>query len=226
MNLEQYKKAVELLNLYSYHYYVQDNPITTDEVYDKLYHEVLEYEENHEDDILKESPTQRVGDVVSDGFSKASHLSRMWSLEDVFDIDGLQKWLTKTYKLDSNISFYCEPKYDGASLNLIYENGKLTQAITRGDGEIGELITQNVKTIRSIPLTIAHKDKIEIRGEVVIYKDEFERINEARLKLCEAVFANPRNAAAGSLRQLDSKITASRNLVFLPYGVGENSLEH
>ncbi|MDP2894095.1 MAG: NAD-dependent DNA ligase LigA [Sulfurimonas sp.] len=226
MNLEQYKKAVELLNLYSYHYYVQDNPITTDEVYDKLYHEVLEYEENHEDDILKESPTQRVGDVVSDGFSKASHLSRMWSLEDVFDADGLQKWLTKTYKLDSNISFYCEPKYDGASLNLIYENGELTQAITRGDGEVGELITQNVKTIRSIPLSIAHKERIEIRGEVVIYKDEFERINEARLKSGEAVFANPRNAAAGSLRQLDSKITASRNLVFLPYGVGENSLEH
>jgi DNA ligase (NAD+) len=226
MNLEQYKKAVELLNLYSYHYYVQDNPITTDEVYDKLYHEVLEYEENHEDNILKESPTQRVGDVISDGFSKASHLSRMWSLEDVFDADGLQKWLTKTYKLDSNISFYCEPKYDGASLNLIYENGELTQAITRGDGEVGELITQNVKTIRSIPLTIAHKEKIEIRGEVVIYKDEFERINEARLKSGEAVFANPRNAAAGSLRQLDSKITASRNLVFLPYGVGENSLEH
>src|SRR3989339_205751 len=225
MNLEQYKKAVELLNLYSYHYYVQDNPITTDEVYDKLYHKVLEYEENHEDDILKESPTQRVGDVISDGFSKASHLSRMWSLEDVFDADGLQKWLTKTYKLDSNISFYCEPKYDGASLNLIYENGELTQAITRGDGEVGELITQNVKTIRSIPLTIAHKEKIEIRGEVVIYKDEFDRINEARLKLCEAVFANPRNAAAGSLRQLDSAITASRNLVFLPYGVGENSLE-
>ncbi len=226
MNLEQYKKAVELLNLYSYHYYVQDNPITTDEVYDKLYHEVLEYEENHEDDILKESPTQRVGDVISDGFSKASHLSRMWSLEDVFDADGLQKWLTKTYKLDSNISFYCEPKYDGASLNLIYENGELTQAITRGDGEVGELITQNVKTIRSIPLTIAHKEKIEIRGEVVIYKDEFDRINEARLKSGEAVFANPRNAAAGSLRQLDSAITASRNLVFLPYGVGENSLEH
>ncbi|MDD3854975.1 NAD-dependent DNA ligase LigA [Sulfurimonas sp.] len=225
MNLEQYKKAVELLNLYSYHYYVQDNPITTDEVYDKLYHEVLEYEENHEDDILKESPTQRVGDVISDGFSKASHLSRMWSLEDVFDADGLQKWLTKTYKLDSNISFYCEPKYDGASLNLIYENGELTQAITRGDGEVGELITQNVKTIRSIPLTIDHKEKIEIRGEVVIYKDEFDRINEARLKSGEAVFANPRNAAAGSLRQLDSKITASRNLVFLPYGVGENSLE-
>ncbi|MFA5454350.1 MAG: NAD-dependent DNA ligase LigA [Sulfurimonas sp.] len=226
MNLNDYKEAIEKLNLYSYHYYVLDDPITTDEVYDKLYHEVLEYEEYHKEDVLSSSPTQRVGDTVSDGFSKAPHLSRMWSLEDVFDGDGLQKWLTKTYKLDSNISFYCEPKYDGASLNLIYEDGKLTQGITRGDGSIGELITQNVRTIRTIPLTIEHKDKIEIRGEVVLYKDEFERINQERAAKGEAVFANPRNAAAGSLRQLDSSITASRNLVFLPYGVGENSLEH
>ncbi|MCK9473096.1 NAD-dependent DNA ligase LigA [Sulfurimonas sp.] len=226
MNLNEYKKAVELLNLYSYHYYVLDDPITTDEVYDRLYHEVLEYEENNKEDILKNSPSQRVGDIVSDGFIKASHLSRMWSLEDVFDSDGLQKWLIKTYKLDSNISFYCEPKYDGASLNLIYENGELTQGITRGDGSVGELITQNVKTIRSIPLAVEYKEKIEIRGEVVLYKDEFEKINHERLKKGEAVFANPRNAAAGSLRQLDSSITASRNLVFLPYGVGENTLEH
>ncbi len=226
MNLNDYKEAIEKLNLYSYHYYVLDDPITTDEVYDKLYHEVLEYEEHHKEDILSSSPTQRVGDTVSDGFSKAPHLSRMWSLEDVFDGDGLQKWLTKTYKLDSNISFYCEPKYDGASLNLIYENGKLVQAITRGDGSVGELITQNVRTIRTIPLTIEHKDKIEIRGEVVIFKDEFQNINKERLAKGEAVFANPRNAAAGSLRQLDSAITASRNLVFLPYGVGENTLEH
>lgn len=226
MNKEQYIKAVELLNLYSYHYYVLDDPMTTDEVYDKLYHEVLEYEERHHEDILSSSPTQRVGDTVSEGFSKAPHLSRMWSLEDVFDSEGLQKWLTKTYKLDKNITFYCEPKYDGASLNLIYEEGKLSQGITRGDGSVGELITQNVKTIRSIPLTIEHKERIEIRGEVVLYKDEFERINQERAAKGEAVFANPRNAAAGSLRQLDSAITASRNLVFLPYGVGENTLEH
>jgi len=226
MNKEQYIKAVELLNLYSYHYYVLDDPMTTDEVYDKLYHEVLEYEERHVEDILPSSPTQRVGDTVSEGFSKAPHLSRMWSLEDVFDSEGLQKWLIKTYKLDKNITFYCEPKYDGASLNLIYEEGKLTQGITRGDGSVGELITQNVKTIRSIPLTIEHKERIEIRGEVVLYKDEFERINQERAVKGEAVFANPRNAAAGSLLQLDSSITASRNLVFLPYGVGENTLEH
>jgi len=226
MKLRDYKKAVEQLNLYSHHYYVLDDPITTDEVYDKLYHEVLEYEESNKDDILTFSPTQRVGDVVSSGFTKASHLSRMWSLEDIFDSDGLRAWLTKTYKLDSNISFYCEPKFDGASLNLVYENGKLTQGITRGDGSVGELITQNVKTIRSIPLSINHKERIEIRGEVVIFKDEFEKINNARLKAGEAVFANPRNAAAGSLRQLDSSITASRNLVFLPYGVGVDTLEH
>jgi len=226
MNLQEYKKAVEMLNLYSHHYYVLDDPLTTDEVYDKLYHEVAEYEEKNSGEILPNSPTQRVGDVISEGFTKAAHLSKMWSLEDVFDSEGLEKWLTKTYKLDSNISFYCEPKFDGASLNLIYENGELSQGITRGDGTVGELITQNVKTIRSIPLTIEHKERIEIRGEVVIFKDEFQKINEARLKAEEAVFANPRNAAAGSLRQLDSSITASRNLVFLPYGVGVNSLEH
>ena len=226
MNKEEYINAVEKLNFYSHHYYVLDDPLTTDEVYDKLYHEVVEYEEANSKEILENSPTQRVGDVISTGFTKENHLSRMWSLEDVFDKEGLEKWLTKTYKLDKNISFYCEPKFDGASLNLIYENGVLVKGITRGDGTTGELITQNVKTIKSIPLTIEHKQRLEIRGEVVIFKDEFEKINELRLKADEAVFANPRNAAAGSLRQLDSSVTAERNLVFLPYGVGENELEH
>ena len=225
MNLQEYINAVGKLNLYAKHYYVLDDPITTDEVYDKLYHEVVDFEESNPNELLSDSPTQRVGDVIRDGFSKASHLSRMWSLEDIFDSAGLEKWLTKTYKLDSNISFYCEPKFDGASLNLVYEDGVLVQGITRGDGTIGELITDNVKTIKSIPLKIEHKQRIEIRGEIVIFKDEFEKINAARLKNDEAVFANPRNAAAGSLRQLDSSVTAARNLVFLPYGVGENELE-
>ncbi|QOP40934.1 NAD-dependent DNA ligase LigA [Sulfurimonas marina] len=224
MNNQEYIEAVKLLNKWAYHYYVLDDPIMTDEGYDKLYHEVLEYEENHKEEVLKDSPTQRVGDIVSDGFTKEKHISRMWSLEDIFNEDDLDKWLTKTYKLDSRISFYCEPKYDGASLDLVYENGELIKGITRGDGVEGELITQNVKTIRSIPLTIEHKGLIEIRGEVVIFKDEFEKINEERLKKGEALFANPRNAAAGSLRQLDPSITAARNLVFLPYGLGENEL--
>jgi len=226
MKIEEYKEAIEKLNLWSKHYYVLDDPITTDEVYDKLYHAVLEYEEENPEMIESSSPTQRVGDMVSEGFTKEPHLSRMWSLEDVFDREGLEKWLIKTYKLDKNITFYCEPKYDGASLNLIYEDGKLVKGITRGDGTVGELITQNVKTIKSIPLEIECYEKIEIRGEVVIFKDEFDRINEQRLKDGEALFANPRNAAAGSLRQLDSSITASRNLVFLPYGVGEHKLAH
>ena len=224
MKKEEYIKSIEKLNLYSKHYYVLDDPITTDEVYDKLYHEVVEYEEEHPNEVLDNSPTQRVGDAVSEGFTKEPHLSRMWSLEDIFDKEGLEKWLIKTYKLDKNITFYCEPKYDGASLNLVYENGKLVKGITRGDGTVGELITQNVRTINSIPLEIEHKESIEIRGEVVIFKDEFEKINKERLKNGEQLFANPRNAAAGSLRQLDSSITAERNLVFLPYGVGVDSL--
>ncbi len=226
MNNTEYKEAIKKLNLWSKHYYVLDDPITTDEVYDKLYHKVLAYEEKNPEMIELSSPTQRVGDEVSGGFTKEPHLSRMWSLEDVFDRDGLKKWLTKTYKLAKNITFYCEPKYDGASLNLIYEDGKLLKGITRGDGTVGELITQNVKTIKSIPLEIECYESIEIRGEVVIFKDEFERINEQRLKDGEALFANPRNAAAGSLRQLDPSITASRNLVFLPYGVGQHTLPH
>jgi len=226
MNNQEYKHAVKQLNKWAYYYYVLDEPIATDEEYDKLYHQVQEYENSYQDEILPDSPTQRVGDVISEGFVKAKHPSRMWSLEDIFNADDLAKWLKKTYKLDSNVTFYCEPKYDGASLNLVYEDGKLIQGITRGDGVEGELITQNVKTIRSVPLTIEEKSFIEIRGEVVIFKDEFEKINEERLKNGESLFANPRNAAAGSLRQLDPKITASRNLVFLPYGVGVNQLPH
>lgn len=225
MNYESYVEAVQELNNYAYHYYVLDNPITTDEEYDKLYHEVVAYEQENPSHVKENSPTQRVGDAVSEGFHKALHKSRMWSLEDIFNEQDLSKWLTRVYKLEENVTFYCEPKYDGASLNLIYEDGKLIQAITRGDGVEGEDITQNAKTIKTIPLTIEYKESIEIRGEVVIFKAEFERINEERAKNGENLFANPRNAAAGSLRQLDSSITSGRNLVFLPYGIGENFLD-
>jgi DNA ligase (NAD+) len=225
MTHENYQENVKTLNKYAHYYYVLDDPLTTDEVYDKLYHEVLKYEVEHPEHIELDSPTQRVGDIISEGFNKAPHLSRMWSLEDLFNSEDLQKWLDKVGKLSENISFYCEPKFDGASLNLIYDNGTLIQAITRGDGVIGEDITQNAKTIRSIPLKISYQKRLEIRGEVVIFKDEFEKINTERLAAGESLFANPRNAAAGSLRQLDSGITSSRNLVFLPYGLGENELD-
>jgi len=220
-----YTKAVDTLNNWAHHYYVLDNPITTDDVYDNLYHTVVNYEKNNPNEILNISPTQRVGDVLKDGFKKERHLSKMWSLEDIFDNSGLQSWLDKIHRLKKDISFYCEPKYDGASLNLIYDNGMLIKAITRGDGEIGELVTQNAKTIHTIPLTIPEKSLIEIRGEVVIYKSTFDKINKARLLNNESLFSNPRNMASGSLRQLDPIVTYKRDLVFLPYGVGMNSLD-
>ena len=225
MTQTTYKTAVELLKKYSYHYYVLDDPITTDEEYDILYHAVVAYEQEHPNEILSDSPTQRVGDQPQDKFDKAPHLSRMWSLEDLFNREELETWVNRITKSYGDVQFYCEPKFDGASLNLIYDNGILTQAITRGDGSIGEDVTQNAKTIQSIPLTIDYQERIEIRGEVVIFKEDFEKINEERLKSGENLFANPRNAAAGSLRQLDTRITASRRLVFMPYGIGVNSLE-
>ena len=225
MTHEEYLAAVALLNKYAYHYYVLDNPIASDEEYDKLYHEVLAYEQEHPEEQRADSPTQRVGNEPLEGFVKAKHLSRMWSLEDIFDAEDLRKWLEKVGKLADNVTFYCEPKFDGASLNLIYDNGKLVQAITRGDGVQGEEVTQNVKTIRSVPLSIDYEERIELRGEVVIFKEEFDAINRERAETGEALFANPRNAAAGSLRQLDPKVTAKRNLVFMPYGIGENTLD-
>ncbi len=225
MTHTEYLENVALLNKQAYHYYVLDDPITTDDAYDRLYHEVVDYETAHPEQVAADSPTQRVGDVPLEGYEKAKHLSRMWSLEDIFDAEGLRKWLEKVAKLSENVTFYCEPKYDGASLNLIYDGGKLVQAITRGDGVVGEEVTQNTKTINTVPLSIPYEGRIEIRGEVVIFKEEFERINRERSAAGEALFANPRNAAAGSLRQLDARITASRNLIFLPYGIGQNTLD-
>ncbi len=217
-----YEKQVALLKRYAYHYYVLDDPIVTDEEYDKLYHEVLEYEGRYPEEIDPDSPTQRVGGMVLDRFEKAEHRSRMWSMEDVFSDEELHGWI-KRNSLQKQ-SFYIEPKFDGASLNLIYENGALVQAITRGDGQIGEDVTQNIKTVPTVPLQIAHEKPIEIRGEIVIPLEMFERINAQRSREGESLFANPRNAAAGSLRQLDSAVTAKRGLVFYPWGVGENSL--
>jgi len=221
-NREDYKKAVETLKKWAYHYYVLDNPLVTDEEYDRLYKEVEKYEKAHPEEIEPSSPTQRVGDVVLEGFKKVKHITKMWSMEDVFDEEEFKDWVERVKRLvgHDNFSFYIEPKFDGASLNLVYKDGELIRAETRGDGEIGEDVTQNAKTINSIPLKIDYKGLIEIRGEVVIKKDDFEKLNIQRVKKGEATFANPRNAAAGSLRQLDPKITAKRPLLFYPWGVG------
>ncbi len=225
MTHEQYKKDIIKLIDYATAYYVNNNPIATDEEYDKLNREILAFEEANPALVHPNTPTQRIGGSVSEGFNKAKHLSRMWSQEDIFDTQELEDWIKRASKVTENMSFVCEPKFDGASLNLIYENGLLKQAISRGDGTIGEDITQNAKTIHSIPLQIPYDGTIEIRGEVVIKKDDFDTINQERIKNDEPTFANPRNAAAGSLRQLDSTITAKRKLFFQVWGVGENSLE-
>ena len=222
---ELYLEKLEVLKKWAYAYYVDDNPIATDEEYDKLYHEVLDYETENPNEIASDSPTKRVGGVVRDEFSKATHIKRMWSMEDVFTTDEVQEWLDRTVKNVGKTPYVCEPKFDGASMNLLYENGSLVRAITRGDGVIGEEVTDNVRTIRSVPLSIEYQGQIEIRGEVVIRKDDFEIINKEREAEGENTFANPRNAAAGSLRQLDSSITAKRRLVFYPWGLGENTLD-
>lgn len=225
MTHDEYLKKIALANEWARAYYVEDNPIASDEEYDALYHEILAFESENPLFVDEESPTRRVGGVVLEGFLKASHLSRMWSMEDVFNDAELDVWLDRIKKLQSDFTLYCEPKFDGASLNLIYENGLLKQAITRGDGGIGEDVSENAKTISSIPLRIAYDGLIEIRGEVVIKKADFELINEERIRANEPLFANPRNVAAGSLRQLDTAITAKRKLVFYPWGIGENSLK-
>lgn len=225
MTKNEYDLNIEKLIIWANAYYVFDNPIATDEEYDKLARVCLAFEQENPQLSHPNSPNKRVGGFVLDGFEKASHLSRMWSQEDVFNTQELEDWIKRASKVNTNLEFFCQPKFDGASLNIIYENGVLKQAITRGDGSIGEDVTNNVKTIHSIPLQIAEKSLIEIRGEIVIKKADFEKINIERIKNNEQVFANPRNAAAGSLRQLDPKITAKRKLFFNVWGIGQNSLE-
>ncbi|WP_121626722.1 NAD-dependent DNA ligase LigA [Poseidonibacter antarcticus] len=225
MTNNEYITKIEKLIKWAHAYYVEDNPSASDEEYDLLSRECLAYEQTNPKLSHPNSPNKRVGGFVLEGFKKAKHLSRMWSQEDVFNTKELEDWINRAKKVSTNLEFYCEPKFDGASLNLIYENGLLKQAITRGDGSVGEDITNNVKTIHSIPLQIKEKSLLEIRGEIVIKKADFEKINQDRLKNNEQLFANPRNAAAGSLRQLDPSITAKRKLFFNVWGVGENSLE-
>lgn len=166
MDYQEYLEAIKTLNLWARHYYVLDDPLVSDEEYDKLYHQIKEFETKNPSKIAQDSPTQRVGDKILESFSKSSHIQRMWSLDDVFTLQELQEWIQRVGK-GENLAFSVDPKFDGASLNLLYENGLLIKATTRGDGFVGEEVTQNAKTIKSIPLSIPYKDKIEIRGECV-----------------------------------------------------------
>lgn len=220
MTEQEYLEKVALANLWMRAYYEQDEPLASDEEYDTLIRELRAYESEHGASV--DSPTQKIAPTLQSEFHKIKHLSKMWSMEDIFDELELRAW-AKRARCEEG--FFIEPKFDGASLNLIYENGKLLSGATRGDGELGEDITLNVLEIENIPQTIAYEGKIEIRGEVVILKEDFEKINQRRIKDNQPPFANPRNAASGSLRQLDTRITKQRNLKFYPWGVGENTLD-
>ncbi|PPT09943.1 DNA ligase [Geitlerinema sp. FC II] len=213
----------EQLQKAAYAYYVEDNPIMEDEVYDRLYRELQTLEAEHPEIVTPDSPTQRVGDRPADKFQSVKHNIPLYSLDNAFNIEEFANW-EKRWKdrLENPIDseYVCELKIDGSALALTYENGILVRGATRGDGETGEEITQNVKTIRSIPLKLQVENppsRVEVRGEAFLPLETFDRINQDREANGEAPFANPRNAAAGTLRQLDSRIVDRRQLQFFAY---------
>ncbi|MCZ8533985.1 NAD-dependent DNA ligase LigA [Psychrobacillus psychrodurans] len=211
----------KLLNDYGHAYYVLDDPIVPDAVYDQYLHELIALEEQNPDLILPDSPTQRVGSIVSEGFKKVTHANPMLSLSNAFGEEDLRDFDKRIQVIiGESPTYVCELKIDGLAISLLYEDGLLKRGATRGDGSIGEDITSNIKTIRSIPMRLKEKVTIEARGEAYMPKSSFSKLNEERTAQAEVLFANPRNAAAGSLRQLDPKITASRNLAMFVYGMG------
>jgi len=222
MTNKEYIDGVNLLNKWAYAYYTEDNPIATDEEYDTLYFKIKKYEDENPSKILDISPTQRVGDVILDGFEKRKHLQAMYSLDDVFNEKEFFEWIEK---LPENETYSCEPKYDGASLNITYNNGRLIAGTTRGDGKEGEDITANMPYIIGVPLSIPYKGLVEIRGEVTIQKDDFDEINVWRVENDKDKFSNVRNAASGGLRSFESKNIKAYKLHFTPYSLGENELD-
>ncbi|OOE67260.1 DNA ligase (NAD(+)) LigA [Salinivibrio sp. IB868] len=216
------------LNYHAYRYYVEDSPELPDAEYDRLMQTLLAIEAEHPEWVTSDSPSQRVGGAPLSAFETVTHELAMLSLDNAFepaDLDAFERRLKERLSLDAEqaVTYTCEPKLDGLAVSLIYENGELVQAATRGDGTTGENITHNVKTIRNVPLTLQKGDwptRLEVRGEVFMPKAGFEALNEAALKRGDKTFANPRNAAAGSLRQLDPKIAANRPLSFYAYAVG------
>ena len=224
---EEISKLVSLLNKYSYDYYVEDNPQISDTEYDTLYKQLEKLEEKYPELILENSPTQRVGDKVLDEFEKITHKVPMLSLSNTFSTEDLRDFDSRVKKLVPNdkVEYICELKIDGLAISINYENGKLVSAATRGDGTVGEDVTENIKTIFSIPKVLKDEKSFEVRGEVYLPRKSFELLNKERENNNEVLFANPRNAAAGSLRQLDSKITAKRRLSAFIYSiVGDDSI--
>lgn len=210
-------ELIDIINEASIKYYVDDNPSITDQEYDDYYNELLKLEEKYPDLKRSDSPTLRVGGKVVDKFEKVTHESPMLSFDDIFNEDEIVLFDERIKKTCPNATYTLEPKMDGLSGSLLYEKGVLKRAATRGDGLIGENITHNVKTIKSVPLRLNKELDIEVRGEIYMSKASFEKCNKEKEKRGENLFANPRNAAAGSVRQLDSKIAAKRNLDFMAY---------
>ena len=206
------KELVELLNRYAYEYYTKDAPSVSDSEYDQLYRELVELETAHPDEVLPESPTHRVGGVVLKGFTKYQHQYPLYSLQDAFSREELEAFDQRVRKEFPSVSYICELKIDGLSISLTYENGVLITGATRGDGSVGEDITENLKRVKDIPLVLPEPINITVRGECYMPRASFDRVNQIRQENGEPEFANPRNAAAGTLRQLDTKIVAKRNL--------------
>lgn len=215
---ERILKLRELINDYRYHYHVLDESTMSEAAADSLKHELSELEREFPELITPDSPTQRVAGKALSKFEKVAHAERMISLADVFSEDEVREWVISNEKLAGRITeFFTDIKMDGLACALHYENGLLVRAVTRGDGLIGEDVTMNVRTIENVPLSIAETDHVEVRGEIVIFKKDFEELNARQKKIGEKPFANPRNLAAGSIRQLDPKIAASRKLRFMAY---------
>lgn len=217
------EKLKELINDYRYHYHVLDESIMSEAAADSLKHELSQLEEQYPEFITPDSPTQRVAGKPLDKFQKVTHASRMISLADVFSESEIRDWVARNYKLvdqGTEFTFFTDIKMDGLAMSLHYENGIFKQAVTRGDGLVGEDVTMNVKTIQNIPLKLNldnPPEYLEVRGEVIIFKQDFEKLNQMQDKLGEKPFANPRNLAAGTIRQLDPHIAASRPLRFMAY---------
>ena len=217
------EKLKTLINDYRYHYHVLDESIMSEAAADSLKHELSQLEEQYPEFITPDSPTQRVAGKPLDKFQKVTHASRMISLADVFSESEIRDWVARNYKLvdrGTEFTFFTDIKMDGLAMSLHYENGIFQQAVTRGDGLVGEDVTMNVKTIQNIPLKLNldnPPEHLEVRGEVIIFKQDFKKLNQMQTKLGEKPFANPRNLAAGTIRQLDPRIAASRPLRFMAY---------
>lgn len=221
-------ELIDKINHYAHAYYVLDAPIIPDGEYDALFHELLALETEHPDLIDAHSPTKRVGAEPVDAFEKVTHEIPMLSLGNVFDKEEIKDFHRRVLEglgVDE-VSYVCELKIDGLAVSLTYENGRFTQGSTRGDGQVGEDITSNLRTVKSVPLSMNETGRLEVRGEAFMPEASFEKLNKEREAAGDTVFANPRNAAAGSLRQLDPKIAASRNLDIFLYGYGTWGLEN